>query len=399
MISRCRCIVDSVYYLDDHHIRNLFEKFSVSPIRSVAERKLHLGVEDDSATVQFPVPSRELIEALKKYAAIRSRYDIDSPQAFSSDYDRSLNDSTSKWLHDNDLLALFPLFWYYGTTFGYGHPNDIAAIYFLKLLGADLLVALEEIKEPVFGVQFAQFQALLKAMASSLDGPIFLNTIVENVSYESNFNVITYRVEGGQRQEMTCGSIVIAFAPTADAMRLFMPPNNETELASLFEEVKTTPYYTILYKDENGDFASGASVSYRVPKISGIPDNPAENLLYIKQQPVPRSSVVAYYSSPTLKTEKEAKEESMIGYSFKIGRPVTEDIIEDFNYWQDYFPHVSKESLDAGFYHRFDEMQGHHHQWYVGGLFNFESVQQSMVHSKWTMEKLFVHNAKVFEMY
>ena len=379
-------------------MRNLFDKFNVPPVRSVAERKQHLGVKEDFATVPFPVPSGELIKALKKYDAIRDSYNIDNPQGFSTKYDKSLNDSTSKWLHDHDLQVLFPLFWYYGTTFGYGHPNDIAAIYFLKVLGADLLVELEEIKRPVFGVQFAQFQALLEAIVTSLDGPIFLDTTIENVSYESNFNVVGYRVKGGLKQEMVCGSIVVAFAPTADAMRLFTPPTNKTVLASLFEEVKTTPYYSILYKDENVDFASEASVSYRVPEISGIPDGPAENLLYIKQQPVPNSSVVAYYSSPSFKTEQEAKEESMLGYSSKIGQPVTEDFIEDFNYWHDYFPHVSKESLDAGFYHRFHDIQGHHRQWYVGGLFNFESVQQSMIHSRWTMENLFDHDVKVFEV-
>ena len=300
--------IHSVFYLPNSQIQALFDKFIVSPTRSEAERSLYQGVMNSSATVQFPAPSEEVIEALKKYATLRRTYDIDNPQAFTSNHDKSLHDSTSKWLRDNDLEALFPLFWYYGTTFGYGHPNDIPTIYFVKLLGDQILVALEEIHETVFTVQWAQFQSLLNAMVESLDGPLFLDTTIEYVSYESNFNTIEYRVNGGSKQEMMCQSIIIAFAPTKDAMELFTPPTNQTILQSLFEEVRTTPYYSILYKDENGDFASGASVSYRIPDPSHIPDHPAENLLYIKQQPNTPSSVVAYYNPNRTRRQKRVNE-------------------------------------------------------------------------------------------
>lgn len=42
-----------------------------------------------------------------------------------------------------------------------------------------------------------------------------------------------------------------------------------------------------------------------------------------------------------------------------------------------YFPHVSTQSLDRGFYDRVEHLQGQHNTYYVGGLLNFESVEHT----------------------
>eukprot|EP00956_Cyclotella_meneghiniana_P021260 scaffold38517_cov74-Cyclotella_meneghiniana.AAC.6 len=210
-------------------------------------------------------------------------------------------------------------------------------------------------------------------MASSLAGPVFLGTDIEHVAYGSKHNIIKYRVNEGDSQSMKCGSTIIAFPPTTSAMMLFTPPKYNHVLTGLFDEIKTFSYHTYLYKDE-GDFAPSKAAAYRYPEFSGLPDMPAENLLYFKQQFLNESSVVAYYLSPSEKSSAEAMEESMESYGKKIGENVTADLIEDSNDWV-YFPHVSKDSLDSGFYSRFNEFQGNANQYCVGGLFNFETVQ------------------------
>ena len=130
-------------------------------------------------------------------------------------------------------------------------------------------------------------------------------------------------------------------------------------------------------------------VSTRVPITEGLPDEPAENLLYSKQQPFLQSMVLVYYLSQTVKSDEEALDESMQAYGTTIGKTVTYDRVEDFYSWEDYFPHVAEMSLDNKFYQRFDQFQGHAYQYYVAGLFSFEMVQDSMEHAKSVMDRLF----------
>jgi len=314
---------------------------------------------------------------------------LDKPSGLLSDYDAALNVPLLQWLITEDLLVLFPLFWFYVTTYGYGHPSEVPAIYALKYLPTGFFLAFVNGGSPTSTLRQVFFQSLLEAMVSTLQGHVVLDAEIEHVSYTSKSNMLTYRTGGGKLEDMECGSTIIAFAPTASAMVQFTPRKHADELTSLFKEIKTVNYRTTLFNDNTGDFASGAKVAYRFPNITGLPDNPAKNLLYSKLQPFLESMVVGYYLSPSEKSDEEALEESLESYGTKIGKEVTSEIVEDFNSWVDYFPHVSQTSLDAKFYNRFDSFQGHANQYYVGGLFNFEMVQDSMEHAKSILERFF----------
>ena len=51
--------------------------------------------------------------------------------------------------------------------------------------------------------------------------------------------------------------------------------------------------------------------------------------------------------------------------------------------------HPSLEALQSGFFENFDSFQGHHGQYYTGGLFNFDMVQDAMEHARHIIETNF----------
>lgn len=54
-----------------------------------------------------------------------------------------------------------------------------------------------------------------------------------------------------------------------------------------------------------------------------------------------------------------------------------------------YFPHVTSEVMQAGFYDRLEALQGQRKTFYVGGLLNFELVETIVEYSKSLVEKNF----------
>lgn len=54
-----------------------------------------------------------------------------------------------------------------------------------------------------------------------------------------------------------------------------------------------------------------------------------------------------------------------------------------------YFPHVNTQALHDGFYPRLDRLQGQRGTYYVGGLFNFETLETTAKYSRWLVHRAF----------
>lgn len=99
--------------------------------------------------------------------------------------------------------------------------------------------------------------------------------------------------------------------------------------------------------------------------------------------------MVAYCFSPSEKTDEQAVEETLASYSALVGQPVNSSIVQDFNRWQDNFPRVATDSMNAGFYQQLDTFQGRFRQYYAGALFSFEMVKEAVEHDKYIVERFF----------
>ena len=64
------------------------------------------------------------------------------------------------------------------------------------------------------------------------------------------------------------------------------------------------------------------------------------------------------------------------------------EVIEDFE-WQ-YFPHVSGEDLSSGFYSKLAYLQGRNRTFYLGSIFNFETVEMNADFAKFAVERYLI---------
>jgi hypothetical protein len=54
-----------------------------------------------------------------------------------------------------------------------------------------------------------------------------------------------------------------------------------------------------------------------------------------------------------------------------------------------YFPHVAAEDMRAGFYERFESMQGAQRTWWTGELFSFATVETVVAHARALVDNRF----------
>jgi len=373
---------------------NLFQKFDVPALGGGGNFQFYTS---DGADVNYSLNYLGLF--LQGFFHVLTRRSLErkylGPEGLLSDYPKELNEPLFDWLQDNFMSAFQDVFWMLWTAFGYGDTRDAPAVYALKAATISTIWGLGARSIPIIGGIFSPtgtypYQELLEKMAGSLKGNVYLNATITNVTYEVDSNMVTFTQNGGEKELVAdCGATIVAFHQTADSMPVFIPPDNEgATLSNLLNQVESTNYFTLLLEDAESHFADKMTDKWHVPAPS-VPDNPAVPLFISKQHDIPGSSVVAYYLSPSEKTDKEATEETLATYSALIGQVVNSSIVQDFNRWEGYFPHVSTESMNSGFYRDFDGLQGKFHQYYAGGLFAVDTVQESMEHAKYIVERFF----------
>jgi len=359
---------------------NLLEKFNIPKKVKSAQRKYYRGTD----FVHWNALSIKVVVQFLKYKKVRRSFAsfIDRAEPFLSAYPTELNKPMELWLEENGMPDLKPLFWPYMTSLGYGHIRDVPAIYALKYIAGKA--------SPLFFISFrvrlrpVLFQDLFKAMAAELKGNVYLNSDITSVTYETDSDMINF-LHNESNITMRCGSIIIAFAPTPSAMVNLIPPALEDSVSPLLEQIQTIRYYTLLLDDSNGDMSNGRALFFHTP-LPVIPDDPAVNVLYLKPQDRVDSHVVAYYLTPSEKSDEQAKNECMLHYNHLFKKNV--EAAYNFNRW-DYFPHLSTASLNQGFFKTFDSLQGQYHQYYTGSLFTFDMVEHSMAEGQNIIEKYF----------
>jgi hypothetical protein len=375
-------------------IKKLFKEFDVQPIMRPYYDQETAFFNSEGDIVDVDAPVLRVLLAAKRYFLKRGVWlkRLDGPEGYLSHYnDKKLHMSFGEWLDNNHLSALRLITWGGMTLFGFGDVDDVPAIYGLKYYsGRMMLDAILSRYTRIGGQRIYNFQELLEKMTNRLQGKVYLSANITDVDYGEGSTSLTYILNEDTTPTTTqCKSTVIAFAPSIAAMEKFIPPDFAQELKALISQVHFHNFYSVLLDDSDKIMSSGGRQVRFLAPFSELPNDSVINTVYWKQQDFPESSVSAYcWLKGQEKTNEAVLMEALTIYGSLVGSLVNASAVQEFIRWE-YFPHASKESLDAGFFEKFDALQGKGQQYYTGALFNFDMVQDAMEHAEYIINRFF----------
>jgi hypothetical protein len=258
--------------------------------------------------------------------------------------------------------------------FGYGYYETAPALYYMKLIGWLLKPAIPQGLQPATYYTFPTgFDSIWKAVAQNLD--VRLNSEVTSITRQGplSSNPIHLTVNGNQGFDY---DVVIVSAPlnkvgsfmtlTSDEQDLFSQVQSERYFVSLFGATGLTPAQVL--------FFYGNANPNGIDHINVWGNRDASTPVWVGYQ-------IANWATPldqitsTLAGDIAGQGGQLSGLLYR-------------QEW-DYFPHVTTEALQNGFYNRVELMQGANNTFYVGGTLSFETVEHSARYAKGLVEKYF----------
>ncbi|KAJ7681404.1 FAD/NAD-P-binding domain-containing protein [Mycena rosella] len=310
--------------------------------------------------------------------------------------------STLDWLLENDYPLLLLLFINGMVPYGYGDVRQTPILYMLSYFTPDILLFFAGQRE---GYIIDFHKVFVRYAATSVSGPIHLNTSITKIDRSGSSPVITYYVDGPSPSlsTQTCSKLVLAFPPVLSALHaanLDLTPSEKT----IFSPVGIIKYWSgaVRVATPNGLAFGGflrATLLALVEKFLGthflsflefvpwLPEaagEPVALLRLFNQSDIATTySWGKYRSSQTLAEAKTLLEEviSKINKDPRVfgaaPQPVTDANVKEFLEW-DYFPHFDQPQLEAGYYAKFNVLQGEKNTYYASGLNGFETVEYAI---------------------
>lgn len=173
-----------------------------------------------------------------------------------------------------------------------------------------------------------------------------------------------------------CSSLILAFPPTIPALQaagLTLSPN-ETEV---FSPIGLIAYYSgiVNIKSPPGNYEALSPAPWLPPPAAGEP------VAFIHLWPESTTALTyswgAYRGSQTVSAARALLESTLSAVNRNLnpgsGDLNAGDVLAFVPH--DYFPHFDGPQLAAGFYDKFNRLQGQQHTYFASGLNMFETVE------------------------
>ncbi len=304
----------------------------------------------------------------------------------------------SDWLKNNRLEELGRLFEIPITTFGYGNLDEIPAPYALRYMSPKTLVAVL-----LSGIHLSRFlpgfllvrrfrhgfQRFWEKVAWDLN--VRLNIEVTAIKRSDEGITVRYthpvQIIGDEvthAEDTTQFDYLIIACPLQKAYLETILELTEEE-AWLQSRAQFIPYAVASF--EIADMVLQERVAFHLPL-------PPLGEPMIISQPHPDNELMAFYArlpstAPTEADEHRLREHIERFVNAFGGRIKTDDDWHSYDAWL-YFKHVSVEEFRAGYYDRWEKIQGDNRTLYTGGLFDFDYVEGIARYSRALIEKHFV---------
>ncbi len=278
---------------------------------------------------------------------------------------------------------LDPLAYIFGPTalaYGYGYIDQVPSMYYLKTIKQAQEFAFKGELNNLFGLRLATaqtfdhgFQGLLNKMAENFE--VRLGSKVKQVIREQEGNSVKISITAKGGTEVF-DQVIISSIPVQTMKFLDM---NKQEQA-MFSKVKYFQFHETLFYGEaiSGDIGAVIDNSHRTnPKgfpVSLINMNPEHNIF-------------TAYQLHNGEFTDEKLEQKLVETISNMGGKVKEIILtETF----EYFPHYDeKELIEQKPFERLENMQGENGTYFIGGLLNFETTEDTAGYAQGLINKHF----------
>ncbi|KXN64756.1 hypothetical protein CONCODRAFT_13980 [Conidiobolus coronatus NRRL 28638] len=222
------------------------------------------------------------------------------------------------------------------------------------------------------------------ALAKDLD--ITYNAQVSNIVRYKNSVKISYSTKSGI-QIQKCSSAILAFTPLLNQLKNMISDLSEEE-KDVLGQVKVHKYATI------ANYAPTMKYFVYAPLLPPpFPPNMDNGIpaLIVNQT---RGAAVSYHSNrgsfdagPTDEELAHYKSQNHKFFPKLFNSKDTKTNIYIKGY--EYFPHVTTESLQDGFYDKFNSIQGKNNIYYATPLLSFEVIEHSIRTAEYIVESFF----------
>ncbi|KAJ7491805.1 FAD/NAD-P-binding domain-containing protein [Mycena galericulata] len=293
--------------------------------------------------------------------------------------------STLDWLLENDYPLLLLLFINGMAPYGYGDVRQTPILYMLSYFTPDILLFFAGQRE---GYIIDFHKVFVRYATTSVSGPIHLNTSITKIDRSGSSPVITYYVDGPSPSlsTQTCSKLVLAFPPVLSALHAANLDLTQSE-EIIFSPVGIIKYWSgaVRVATPNGLAFGGflrATLLALVEKFLGthflsflefvpwLPEAAGEPVallrLFNESDIATTWSWGKYRGSQTLAEAKALLEE------------VISKINKDPRVFGATPQPVTDANLEAGYYDKFNALQGENDTYYASGLNGFETVEYAI---------------------
>lgn len=295
-----------------------------------------------------------------------------------------------QWLRSNGMYALVPMFEIPLTLMGYGKLDKIPTAYALTYMSLgtfkDLGMFAANLPLRCWPRRFTKgYGRLFERLAAEVDVLTGVNiTAIERDGKEVRveYQLLEQQLEGNttSHEEAFYDYLVLACPQVPEVLDSLnmTPPYPE----KLFKKVEYNPFFVTTYKAPGTQEIAAVTFSMPIPEL-GRP--------YVVTRQYPENDFISVYTrgdrEGKITREHVMKENSLFLDEIHAKNPQEHDFSCDD--WA-YFPHVSADEMDKGFYHHLEALQGEDRTFYCGGLLGFELVECIAEHAHYLVQTHFV---------
>eukprot|EP00121_Abeoforma_whisleri_P014816 Awhi_evm1s13663 len=286
-----------------------------------------------------------------------------------------------EWLQVNELEILYPVFYGSVTLFGYGEMSTTPAIYLLKYLNFGTIMDILTEK-----VRYWNADRLMHALADDLDEYHQLNVDIYRSKEGKNGERTLYYNQNGKKRHVQCGKVVVAYPQALDKMEFL---NLGEEQKEVFGQVVYERYSEILVDGFTGTpiptNLNDGERTINFNRLQFLPNtvrNPTVPVL-ISRMYGDNEIAQCFMDTDHLDVEEDTLKSHVVNFLNNMGptpatsRVLTVDDVKTVT-TLNYFPRVGSNSFKNGFFQKLDNIQGKNGLYYVGGLTDFELIDNSM---------------------